>query len=135
MLHLMLIEDNPADVLLFRESLKQSPLPADVLIAHDGEQALRMLDELAFTPDFIVLDLNLPKFSGLEMLERFRGRLGCPVVVLTSSFNPRDREKALELGAREFLTKPSTFGETVDLVCSLVVRLANNGGAQTAAQS
>ncbi len=54
MLHVLRIEDHPADVLLVREALRQSSLPADVLIAYDGEEAVKLLEELSFKPDFVI---------------------------------------------------------------------------------
>jgi DNA-binding response OmpR family regulator len=107
MLHILLIEDNPADVLLVREAIRTSSVKADVLIAYDGEQAMRILTELQFQPDFIILDLNLPKFGGLRILERYRAHRGPPVIVFTSSQNPTEKSRALELGAKEYLIKPS----------------------------
>src|SRR5262249_25679741 len=97
-----------------------------------GEQAIRILDELRFRPDFIILDLNLPKFSGLELLERYRGGLDCPVVVFTSSQKPDDRERALELGALEYVTKPLGFNPTTKLVGELLERLVNGESSQSA---
>src|SRR5438477_5993116 len=67
-LHLLLVEDNPADVLMVREGLRASAIPVDVMIAYDGEQALRLLGEMHFKPDFIILDLAIPKFDGLTVL-------------------------------------------------------------------
>jgi CheY-like chemotaxis protein len=61
MLHLGLIEDNPADVLLIREALRSCPIPADVTIAYDGEEGLRMLTQEGRKFDFVILDLQLPK--------------------------------------------------------------------------
>jgi CheY-like chemotaxis protein len=58
MLHILLIEDSPSDVLLIREAIRTSPIPADVMIAYDGAQALRLLGEFQFKPDFILLDLS-----------------------------------------------------------------------------
>ena len=65
-LHVLLIEDNTGDVLMVREAIRTSPTKADVVIAYDGEQALRFLTEFKFKPDLIILDLNVPKFNGLQ---------------------------------------------------------------------
>jgi DNA-binding response OmpR family regulator len=111
MLHILLVEDNGGDVLLIREAIRNSPVKADVMIAYDGEQALRLLKEFRFRPDFVILDLNIPKFNGLQILESYRKSEGPPLVVFTSSINPNERRKALELGAREYLTKPSNINE------------------------
>ncbi len=130
MLHVLLVEDNPGDVLLVREAIRTSAVQADVLVAYDGEQALRFLDELSFKPDLILLDLNLPKLSGFQILERHRNREGAPVIVFTSSSNPTDKERALELGAVKYVEKPmelSTYIATVRR--ALESWVGNNGSA------
>lgn len=116
MLHILLVEDNPADVLMVREAIRTSSVKAHVLIAYDGEQALRFLTELDFKPDFIILDLNVPKFSGLQILQRYRAHSGPPVLVLTSSINPEDQKRAFELGVKEYLVKPTDLDTYLKLV-------------------
>jgi chemotaxis family two-component system response regulator Rcp1 len=120
-LHLLLIEDNPADVLLVREALRQSSIPADVMIAYDGEQALRMLGELGFKPDFIILDLNIPKFDGHAILEQHQSG-GSPIVVFTGSANEEDKRRALANGAKEYVIKPLGFREFMAAVQDIVSR-------------
>ncbi len=124
MLHILLIEDNTADVMLIREALRTCPVPADVTIAYDGEQGLRLLGEPNFKPDLILLDLNLPKFSGLELLERYHAPGGPPVVVFSGSSNPADRESAVKLGVVEFIQKPLAFADFVQVVHQIVQRSA-----------
>jgi len=106
MLHILLVEDNSADVLLIRESLRTSPIAADVTIAYDGEEAVRLLSDADFKPDFVILDLNIPRFDGFKILEYHRTDHGPPVIVFTGSANPADRERAFELGAHDYFTKP-----------------------------
>ena len=125
MLQIVLIEDNPADIALVREAVRRFRLEAQVLVAHDGEQALRMLDELRRAPDFIFLDLNIPKVDGLTLLQRYLDRLGAPVIVLTGSENPAERKKALELGAREYLIKPLEFDAFVEIIRCMLERWVN----------
>lgn len=132
MLHILLVEDNPADVMLVREAVRTSHATADILIAYDGEQALRMLSEFRFKPDFIILDLNLPKFSGLQILERYRAREGPPVVVFTSSVNKVERERAFELGVREYLIKPSDLDEFMDTIRGAIERWMPDARATSA---
>jgi CheY-like chemotaxis protein len=122
MLHILLVEDNTADVFMVREAIRLSSVKADVLIAYDGEQAIRILEELPFKPDFILLDLNVPKLDGLELLARYRENLAAPVVILTSSMNPKDRERALELGAHEYVSKPVLSQEFINTVQSMLER-------------
>jgi DNA-binding response OmpR family regulator len=107
--HLLLVEDNSSDVLLIREALRRCSVPADVVIAYDGEQAIRVLERDGFRPDLIVLDLNLPKRSGFDVLKSLQGETKAPVAVFTGSSSESDRELALNLGAREYITKPKSF--------------------------
>ena len=124
MLHIFLIEDNPADVLLVREALDRSWVEHELLVAHDGEQALRMLDDLRSEPDLILLDLNVPKLDGLALLQR-SDRLGAPVIVLTGSENPADKTKALALGARDYVVKPVQFEDFVEAIRRMLDRWVN----------
>jgi len=122
MLHILLVEDSSAQVLLIREALRRCSVLADVAIAYDGEQALRMLQETDFRPDFIILDLNLPKFSGLDLLERFHNDRKIPIAVFTGSANEADRSRALSLGAREYVTKPASFDGFMTAICGMLQR-------------
>jgi len=119
---ILLVEDNASDVLLIREALRRCAVPADVVIASDGEEAMMLLDLGQFRPDLIVLDLNLPKLSGLEMLKAFRNETGIPISVFTGSDSAADRKQALELGAREYLTKPSDFDDYMSAICGILKR-------------
>jgi DNA-binding response OmpR family regulator len=120
MLHLLMVEDNPGDVLLVREAICRSPIEADLLTAYDGEQALRFLTDSRLRLDLILLDLNIPKFSGHELLERFRSNVA-PVIVLTSSVNPNDRKRAIESGAKDYIVKPSDLDEFLDTVATVLL--------------
>jgi len=108
----LLAEDNPADVYLIREALKENDVECTLHVAADGKDALEMLNNGlpgGARLDLIILDLNLPRHDGLEILDRLRdmGKSSIPVVVLTSSDSPRDRQTAIDLGAIHYLRKPS----------------------------
>ena len=108
-IELFLIEDNVGDVVLFRQVVAECQIPIRLRIALDGLQALQMLaDPRYYKPDLIVLDLNVPKVSGLEVLRRY-GPTDVPVVVFSSSQNPFEMQDALKLGAKEFVRKPIRF--------------------------
>jgi DNA-binding response OmpR family regulator len=111
MIHILLIEDNPGDVLMIREALRTCDIAADVVIAFDGEEGLRLLGDERVPIDLVLLDLNLPKFGGLDVLERTRKMGRPPVIIFSGSDKESDRHRALELGALEFVTKPPQFGE------------------------
>lgn len=116
MLHLLLIEDNPADVMMVREALRGSDIPADVIIAYDGEQALKFLEEFRSKPDFIILDLSIPKGDGHAILERSKSLSSPPIVVFTSSSNGEDRRRALANGASDYVIKPAGFNAFMSAV-------------------
>jgi two-component system, chemotaxis family, response regulator Rcp1 len=114
---ILVAEDNPADVYLLREALNRESVGRNVelMVVSDGEQALEYIQRLgsfgdAVIPDLVVLDLNLPKSDGSDVLRCIRqtpAYAGIPVVVLTSSDSLRDRKAAESLGANAFITKPS----------------------------
>ena len=131
MLHLLLIEDNPADVLMVREALRSSPTPADVMIAYDGEQALEMLGNFSFRPDFIILDLNIPKVDGHAILARCQSAAGPPIVVFTHSANEDDRRRALASGARDYVVKPANFRPFLKSVQDILTRWGSPAPAES----
>jgi chemotaxis family two-component system response regulator Rcp1 len=114
----LLIEDNPGDADLTRETLELSKVFLRISVAVDGVDGLaRMLGRPPYTspsvPDLVLLDLNLPKLDGRETLAAMRGEQTLrtiPVVILTSSDAERDIVRSYELGANCYITKP------VDLV-------------------
>lgn len=119
MKQVLLAEDNAADVYLIREALREHQVQCDLRVAPDGQEVLQALS--ADSPDIgnlklIILDLNLPRHDGIEILERLRETgLRIPVVVLTSSDSQRDRDMAIQLGAVRFLRKPSELEQFLSL--------------------
>jgi CheY-like chemotaxis protein len=120
---ILLAEDNPADVYLIREALKEHHVDCSVRVASDGQEVLRIIagettEDTAQRLRLIILDLNLPRHDGIEILERLRDTntmSGVPVVILTSSDSPRDRLLASQLGATRYLRKPSSLEQFLDL--------------------
>lgn len=113
-IRVLLVEDNPGDADLTRESLEESRLRLEIDVAVDGAQALDRLFrrppyEAAEPPDLVLLDLNLPKVGGREVLARLKQDPmlhAIPVVVLTSSDAEHDIVGSYELGANCYVTKP-----------------------------
>lgn len=111
---IVLIEDNPGDVYLVRLALREAGLSADLLVLQDGAQAMALAGREAPyadvpVPDLILLDLNLPKRGGLEVLAALRSHsvyASVPVVVFSSSCSPAEQARVQELGAARFLAKP-----------------------------
>jgi chemotaxis family two-component system response regulator Rcp1 len=122
MLQILLVEDNPADVLLVREGLRSSSIAVDLMIAYDGEQALKLLNERQFKLDFIILDLAIPKFDGFMVLQNYHAQNGPPVVVFTDSSSEQERKRALALGAMDFVRKPIGFESYIKAVRGIVER-------------
>lgn len=113
---ILLVEDNPADVFLIEEALRTHDVTFDLTWFNDGEQAIEMLQSTdhSAVPDMVLLDLNLPKVDGKEVLAQIRGMSSfenTPVAILTSSDSPRDREETKRLGASCYIKKPPTLDE------------------------
>lgn len=116
----LLAEDNAADVYLIREALREHSVICELHVAPDGQEVLEALgSDSPKWPQLklIILDLNLPRHDGIEILERLRdiGLRHVPVVVLTSSDSQRDRDMAIRLGAARFLRKPSELEQFLKL--------------------
>lgn len=108
---IVLVEDNPGDVLLVRKALQEKGIKFELTCFEDGQQALNSLSRQGSkAPDLILLDLNLPKTEGIDVLREVRGMpklAGVPVVILTSSTSPTDIHRTGLLGAARYITKPS----------------------------
>lgn len=127
---ILLVEDNPQDEKLILRSLKKTNIGNVVNVVRDGQQALDYLfgqGEFADRGDealplVVLLDIGLPKLSGLEVLERLRGDARTallPVVMLTSSDEERDRLRSYQSGANSFVRKPVDFAEFAEAVTRL----------------
>jgi CheY-like chemotaxis protein len=127
---ILLVEDNPDDVLLARRALKKADLPVSLQVVGDGDEAVDYLSGSDGFADrsryplvsLILLDLKLPKRSGLDVLRWIRSQAeltGTPVVVLTSSIEDEDIDRAYALGANSYLQKPVAFNALVELLAVL----------------
>jgi CheY-like chemotaxis protein len=135
---IVLAEDNPADVYLVREALTMSaPGGFDLTVVGDGEEALMLVErtQAAQPPDLIILDLNLPKNDGADVLRFIRENehlRKVPVVVLTSSDSPRDRQMVERLGGNYYITKPSDL-DTFLALGRRLIEIAHNPFGRTQA--
>jgi CheY-like chemotaxis protein len=124
---ILLVEDNAADVRLFREALSETPVRYYLDVVADGEEAVDFVLQRgrhagAARPDLILLDFNLPRKTGAEVLEELKSHPAArliPVVVLTSSRSERDVHVAYSYGANCYLRKPNTLDQIYDLVSTL----------------
>lgn len=119
---ILLIEDNPDDERLTIRALRRSQIVNPITVAHDGEEAIRMLTTVPALPGLVMLDLKLPKLNGLEVLQTIRTtdrtRL-LPVVVLTSSNEAQDIVQCYRLGANGYVQKPVDFDQFTNAVSQL----------------
>jgi CheY-like chemotaxis protein len=113
-IHVLLVEDSPGDVRLTREAFRDANAAIELHVAMDGVEAMAFLHldppyETAPRPDLILLDLNLPRMDGREVLARIKADAGLktiPTVILTTSEAPADILKSYQLQANSYLTKP-----------------------------
>ncbi len=123
-MNILLVEDNPADARLVKEALKEVRVQAKLFWAKDGVEALDFLYRRgnhaeAPTPDLILLDLNLPRMNGKEVLQQVKqdpALLKIPIVILSSSNASRDVLDAYAAHANSFITKPADLDEFMALV-------------------
>jgi CheY-like chemotaxis protein len=125
---LLLAEDNPDDVEIAIRALRKSRQINDIRVVRDGEEALHLLfpdggqDCDPFRPDMILLDLNLPKVSGFDVLERIKTSdelSATPVIVLTISERDEDIARAYKLGANTYITKSVDFEKFMHAIDTL----------------
>ena len=118
---ILLVEDNPGDVRLLREALRDAPAPTNLQVAHDGEQAITFLKGGAAhgLPDLIILDLNLPRKDGREVLAEIKADpklRHIPVLILTTSRAKQDVRGAYDLHANCFITKAVDWERSCEIV-------------------
>jgi len=133
-IQVLLIEDSAGDALLTGQIVSESPIPIKLVIARDGLQALTMLEDPAFRPALIILDLNIPLISGHIVLARNQ-RKDIPVVIFSVSGDPNDRQRALASGAREYIQKPMNLEDYRTAVWGIIEKWArpDQAGAESAA--
>lgn len=119
-MRILLVEDSPADVVLTKEVFARTGADVAIDVARDGVEALELLEALGTRlPDLILLDLNMPRMGGLELLERLKQTAGwrrIPVIVLSTSAAVADVEAAYDRHGNSFITKPVDLAEFLDVV-------------------
>jgi CheY-like chemotaxis protein len=122
-LQILLVEDNRGDIFLIQRALAENHIEHELHVVRDGEEALgfvlRMSTPIgAPCPDVVLLDLNLPKADGVQVLSALRKHPECaatPVIVVTSSDAPKDRDRVAALGVNRYFKKPFDLDEYMEL--------------------
>jgi two-component system, chemotaxis family, response regulator Rcp1 len=131
---ILLVEDNEGDIILTQEALKDGKIKNHIIIARDGIEALSLLDSAHPLPDLILLDINLPKLNGLEVLTAIKTdpRLKfIPVIMLSTSDEQNDILTSYNNYANCFITKPVGFNRFIEVVRTIeafwisIVKLPN----------
>ncbi len=130
--NIVLVEDNPLDIFVVRNLIEELGINCRLHVYSDGEEILTYLAALDASddhcPDLVLMDINIPKCSGTEVLQWIRKSVRCgelPVILLTSSDRPRDREQAERLGVLYYFRKPTDLDEYMKLGPILRQVLAN----------
>ena len=128
---ILLVEDNPSEEVLTLRAIARCGVACEVEVARDGAEALERLSIPPWSrpgpaeprPHLVILDLKLPKLGGLQVLRRIRDceeTAALPVVVFTSSDEPRDRAQSVRLGANSYVRKPIEYARLNEVVASIV---------------
>jgi CheY-like chemotaxis protein len=142
--YILLAEDNAADVELVREALEDRKVALELRVVEDGERAMDFIEQIhhdatARCPRLLLLDLHLPKRDGEEILRHLRASDRCaktPVIILTSSDSPADRDTAARNSALYYFRKPSTLEEFMQLgdVVKNIIASCSNAGKEIAVE-
>lgn len=141
-IHILLVEDNDGDILLTTEALEDGKIVNKISVVRDGKEAIDFVNregkyEEAGIPDLILLDVNLPKKNGYEVLQHIKSSEDLkqiPVIMLTTSSSEKDIMQSYKNYANCFITKPVEVNEFMDAVAKIedfwinIVKLPNNKG-------
>jgi CheY-like chemotaxis protein len=125
-IRILLIEDDTDDIELLKDAFEQNDVNCSIDVVMEGDKAIPFLENIPSLPDVIVMDFNLPKLHGREILSQIRASKNfstIPLMVLTTSASQDDIRYAFSMGANKFITKPNTmegFNNTVEAIVSLV---------------
>lgn len=126
-LDILLVEDNPSDARLLMEAFKECDMPANVFTVEDGVEAIKYLRKQngyneARRPCIVILDLNLPRKNGKEVLKEIKSDAilkTIPVVIFSTSTSPEDITSSYELSANSYISKPSDYPRLVEIIKSM----------------
>ncbi|TET27061.1 MAG: response regulator [Candidatus Bathyarchaeum sp.] len=124
---ILLVEDNPDDIMLTKRAFTKCQIQNKLYVTHDGEEAIQFLRKKgkykdAPTPGIVLLDLKMPKLDGFEVLENIKSDdklKTIPIVVLTVSARDKDIERSYKLGCNTFITKPASFKDFIETMMQI----------------
>ncbi len=119
---ILMVEDNEGDIILMQEALREARIANQVMVARDGQQALDLLQDEDSRPDLILLDINLPKVNGLEVLATIKKDASLqiiPVIVLTTSSSDKDILTSYANHANCFINKPVDLDSFMEIIRSI----------------
>ncbi|MFN3800729.1 response regulator [Belliella pelovolcani] len=125
--HILLVEDNEGDILLTLEALEEAKMKNTISVVKDGERAIQYVEKNgeykdAITPDLIILDVNLPKLNGHEVLQYFKNSelyKHIPIIMLTTSSSPKDINESYKNHVNCYITKPIDVDDFIKAVVSI----------------
>ncbi len=123
---LVLVEDNPGDILLVRTAVSENNIAAELLAFQTAAAARKYFEEAQTPPDLLLLDINLTESNGLDLLGELRAGqryTNLPVAVLSSSLSQRDRERARDLRVLQFIEKPASLDDFLSTVGGSICEL------------
>jgi CheY-like chemotaxis protein len=135
--HILAVDDSLADLLLLEEAIKHHGLEVELSKAGDGDEALALLRSGELRPDLVLLDLNMPRQHGRDVLSEVKGDpalRSIPVIIFSTSSSPHDVAECYALHANSYLVKPVDFdglGEVVKALDAFWVRTASLPGGPT----
>jgi CheY-like chemotaxis protein len=124
---ILLVDDNPDDIMIAKRAIKECDIRNKVYVTYDGDEAIQFLRKEGKYKDvptsgLVILDLNMPKVDGFEVLETIKGDdklKSIPIIVLTSSSRPEDIERAYKLGCNSFIVKPVSYEDFIEAVMEI----------------
>ncbi len=120
---ILLVEDDPVDVMTVKRSLKQLHVINPLVVTHNGEEALNHLNaEDSELPCVVLLDINMPKMNGLEFLKQIKKQIGLhdiPIIMLTSSMEQQDIDRSFELEISGYILKPVEYEQFLESISIL----------------
>jgi CheY-like chemotaxis protein len=128
----LIVDDDEDDVVFFLEALRSIDANIDCISASDGDEALSILrSAICRKPDFIFSDLNMPRLDGIQLLIELKNNStlrNIPFTMLTTSQFKEDKEKALKLGAANFITKPTEFSCLISALSKVIFQMPDDLG-------